>query len=93
MLVSRPAKVFALLALAACNDSTLGSSDKPPSVQIVTPLDNGGFDPSQPVTFCAQVDDEDRLDELQILVQSSVDGVLWESAGMTPEECPGGNGG
>ena len=91
MLVSRPAKVFALLALAACNESTLGSSDKPPSVAIVTPLDNGGFDPSLPVTFCAQIDDEDRLDELQILVQSSVDGVLWESAGTTPEECPGGN--
>ncbi|MDP2306045.1 MAG: MopE-related protein [Pseudomonadota bacterium] len=83
--------LVALLTLAACNESTLGSSDKPPTVEIITPLDNAAFDPTGAVTFCAQIDDEDRIDELQILVQSSVDGVLWESDGSTPETCPGGN--
>ncbi len=86
-----PSRACALLVLAACNESTLGSSDKPPSVQIISPLDDAAFDPSGPVTFCAQVDDEDRLEELAILVQSSVDGTLWESDGTTPEGCAGGN--
>ncbi|MDP2315816.1 MAG: MopE-related protein [Pseudomonadota bacterium] len=82
---------FVLLALVGCNESTLGSSDKSPSVAIITPLDGAAFDPSGPVTFCAQLDDEDRIDELEILVQGSVDGTLWVSDGATPETCAGGN--
>ena len=83
--------VSVLLLLAACTESTVKSSDRPPEVQIIGPLDDATFDPSVPVSLCVQIDDEDSLEELSILVQSSIDGTLWQTGDSEIAGCDGGN--
>ncbi|MFZ5479850.1 MAG: MopE-related protein, partial [Myxococcota bacterium] len=80
-----------LLLLLACTDNTLGKADRPPTVDIVTPIEDGAFDPSEMLVFCAQVADEDELSELRLTLQSSVDGVVWTSDDGGAVECDGGN--
>ena len=80
-----------LLALtAACVDATVSSTDDPPQVIWVSPVDGAAFEPEEPFDLCAQVADEDSLEWLQLSITSSVDDVIW-----THEDgfaaCPNGN--
>ncbi len=80
-----------LAALAmACSDASISSIDRAPEVEILAPLDGASFIPGEPVELCAQVNDEDELEDLRIDVQSSVDGLIWTS-GMTLDGCELGN--
>ncbi len=90
--MTRPLVPLLALGALGCNDATLGKADRPPQVDIVSPLDGATFDAGEPLVLCAQVSDEEDLGALAMVFQSSVDGLLWEGTGV-PESCEGGNAG
>ena len=83
-------RLVLLLALSACTDASLGKIGDPPQVSIIRPGDGTAFDPLAPVELCLQVKDEASPEELEILVESDVDGVLVDSPAAFGA-CTGGN--
>jgi len=83
----------ALLVVAtACNrDITIDVVDRAPEVQILRPVTDSLFDPTDELFLCAIIDDEDELDMLSLLLESSVDGVLANSPDEFGGVCEGGN--
>ncbi len=74
----------------ACLDATVSSTDEPPQVTWVSPVDGASFQPDEAFNLCAQVSDEDSVDVLEISLSSSVDDILWtQDEGWSP--CAGGN--
>ncbi len=80
-----------LLALtAACVDATVSSTDDPPQVAWISPIDGAAFEPEEPFDLCAQVADEDSLEWLELSITSSVSDVIWtHEDGFS--SCPSGN--
>ena len=65
-----------LFSFGCSPENTLYSSDDPPDVQILRPLSGSEFEPTSLVSVCAYIVDELPLERLDIVVESSVDGVL-----------------
>ncbi|MBK7757857.1 MAG: hypothetical protein IPI35_15950 [Deltaproteobacteria bacterium] len=81
------------LALAGCdNDTQIKVVDDAPSVTIVRPSSGTVFNPDEAIELCLQLADEDELTELQITVESDIDGVLFNGPNDLTE-CEGGNAG
>jgi len=71
-------------------DATLRSADDPPQVAWISPAGGTSFELGEALTLCAQVSDEDTLEDLGMTLTSTVDGTLWiQDDGWTP--CAGGN--
>ncbi len=85
-----PRHVVTLLVLAGCSDAKLGTSNDAPSVAWISPTDGGSFRPGEPFQACAQVADEDELDQLTVTVVAGADGTLFTGTGSS-EACAGGN--
>ena len=81
---------LALVALVACTDASLAKIGDPPQVNFVRPGDGTSFDPLTTVEVCLQVKDEADPAELQILLESDVDGILVDSPAAFGA-CTGGN--
>ena|GEM_PF-1343338 len=79
-----------VLGLTACTDSTLGKLGDPPQVNFVRPADGGSFDPLATVDVCLQVKDEADPEDLGIVLESDVDGILVDRAAGFGA-CTGGN--
>ena len=78
------------VALAACNyDTHVSSVDQAPEVLLLRPLDGDSFLPGEDVEVCASVSDDGPLDELELMLQSSDDGILAVSEDFGP--CEGGD--
>ncbi|HNH49815.1 MAG TPA: putative metal-binding motif-containing protein, partial [Myxococcota bacterium] len=85
-------RLLTLLVLAACtNDSNPDVKDKPPTVTFIRPVSGTTFDPADPLSLCLQVDDELPVENLELSLQSSLDGFLWEPT-EPPAECAAGGG-
>ncbi len=80
----------ALLLALACSESQLGVRNEAPEVTIIRPVDGASFDPTADVALCVQVADNSPLDDLALLVESDVGGVLADGGA---EGCEGGNAG
>jgi hypothetical protein len=76
--------------IASCLDATVSSTDDPPQVTWISPVDGAAFVPGELFNLCAQIADEDALDDLSMTVTSSIDEVIWtQDQGLSA--CPGGN--
>ncbi len=76
--------------ITGCVDATVSSTDDPPQVTWISPVDGAAFQPGEALTMCAQVSDEDNLEWLELTLTSSIDDVIWtHDSGFT--SCPGGN--
>ncbi len=80
------------LFLVACNDAQLTTKNGSPAVTILTPADEGVYREGAPFRLCAQVQDEDALEDLVVILQASRDGALWSGTGV-PAGCETGNAG
>jgi hypothetical protein len=76
-----------LLALLACSDVQVSSTDEAPVIELLRPSGGSAFLPTEPLELCANIDDEAGLEALEITLASSVDGILEPSWG----DCEGGN--
>jgi hypothetical protein len=87
-----PLVVLCLLVapLAGCTDTSIGKLGDPPQVNFVRPSDGSSFDPLGTVEVCLQVKDEADPADLQVLLESDVDGVLVDSPAAFGA-CTGGN--
>ncbi len=79
-----------LALLTGCLDATVSSTDDPPQVAWISPVDGAAFQPDEPFNLCAQVSDEDSLEWLELSLTSSIDDVIWtHDDGF--DSCPSGN--
>ncbi|MEN9787872.1 MAG: hypothetical protein RLZZ299_3136 [Pseudomonadota bacterium] len=80
------------VVLVACNDAQLTTKNSAPEVTVLTPGDEGVYREGAPFRLCAQVQDEDALEDLVVILQASRDGALWSGRGV-PGSCETGNAG
>ena len=64
------------LALMGCQDVNISSVDGAPEVEILRPVEGAFFHPDEPVAFCAFIADEDLLENLQITLDDSAEGLI-----------------
>ena len=68
-----------LLLAGACTagDNGVKVADDPPEVAIISPIEGQVFDPTAPVEFCLSVADNQTVENLRLVAQSTVDGEFW----------------
>lgn len=77
--------MIALVTLAGCADSTVGSFNSEPAVTILEPYDDTEFEEGEPITFVGLIDDDSSLPQITIEWISSIDGLLVDSESPNPE--------